>query len=420
MNRPLYSLNLLLISLLCFTCQSPDGGGQQDMPAQQEQEWQTIFNGNDLEGWTAVGSAAADVENGELVLTRSGDTDGWLVSNARPANFLLKAEFMLNPAGNSGLAVRYPADAGGDPALSGYEINLDNRPDIQNPTGSVLFLARAFWNEAIDPTGWNELQVKAEGDHILVSVNGKEVAETFARRSMQGAIALQAPAGGDQPEVRFRNIELKTLPPSSFTKPMIADYMRSTPKRDRTFIFNGDNFEGWHVRGDAQWTVSEGVITGDSEGTEGGFLCTEKTYKNFYLRLKFKIALEDNSGVFIRHDPDAEDVTLDNALEINVYDVTDLNWAHPTGSINTHARAFMGMISYDDWNLMEIFAFDEQVTTYVNGMKAAEGRVPEIYQNAGEICLQVYPRMATDNGPSKVMYKDIAIKNLEGIPAIGY
>ena len=124
MNRPLYSLNLLLISLLCFTCQSPDGGGQQDMPAQQEQEWQTIFNGNDLEGWTAVGSAAADVENGELVLTRSGDTDGWLVSNARPANFLLKAEFMLNPAGNSGLAVRYPADAGGDPALSGYEINL--------------------------------------------------------------------------------------------------------------------------------------------------------------------------------------------------------------------------------------------------------------------------------------------------------
>jgi hypothetical protein len=420
MMRYLFYLIFLLLSLLFFTCQSPDTGGQEDMPPRQEQAWESIFNGQDLEGWNAIGSADVRVDSGQLLLTRSGDTDGWLVSDIQPGNFHLKTEFKLNPAGNSGVAIRYPASAGGDPAFSGYEVNLDNRPDIQNPTGSVVYLARAFWNEEVDPTSWNELQIEAEGDRILVMVNGNEVAETFARRSMQGAIALQAPAGGEQPEVCFRNIELKTLPSSSFTKPMIADYMRTTPKRDREFIFNGDNTEGWHVRGDAQWTVSEGFITGNSEGTEGGFLCTENTYKNFYLRLKFKIALEDNSGVFIRHNPDAEEVTLDNALEINVYDVTNLTWAHPTGSINTHARAFMGMISYDDWNLMEIFAFDEQVTTYVNGIKAAEGRVPEIYQNAGEICLQVYPRMATDNGPSKVMYKDIAIKDLEGIPAIGH
>jgi hypothetical protein len=413
-------LNLFLFSLLFFACQSPDSGAQENKPPRPEQEWQSLFNGQNTEGWTVIGSAEAVVDSGVLVLTRSGDTDGWLISDARPDNFLLKTEFRLNPDGNSGIAIRFPADAGGDPAFSGYEINLDNRPDIQNPTGSVVYLARAFWNEEIDPSGWNKLQIEADGDHILVSVNGKEVAETFARRSMQGAIALQAPAGGDYPEVRFRKMQLSVLPPSSFTKPMIADYMHSTPKRDRAFIFNGDNTEGWHVRGDAQWTVSEGAIAGDSEGTEGGFLCTENTYKNFYLRLKFKIALEDNSGVFIRHNPDEEEVTLDNALEVNVYDVTDLNWAHPTGSVNTHARAFMGMISYDDWNLMEIFAFDEQVTVYVNGMKASEAQVPKAYQNAGEICLQVYPKVATDGGPSQVRYKDIALKNLEGIPAIGY
>lgn len=420
MIRPLYSLTLLLLSLLFFTCQSPDTSEDEAIPSAQEQDWQSIFDGESLEGWTALGSADARVDSGQLVLTRSGDTQGWLVSDARPANFRLKTEFKLNPAGNSGVAIRFPVDAGGDPVFSGYEINLDNRPDIQNPTGTIDFLARAFWNDEIDPTGWNNLQVEAEGDHILVMVNGKQVVETYARRSMQGAIALQAPVGGGQPEVRFRNMQLMTLPTSSFTQPMIADYMRSLPKRKLEPIFNGDNMEGWHVRGDAQWDISDGVIMGNSEGTEGGFFCTDKTYKNFYMRLKFKIKLEDNSGVFVRTNPEAEEVTLAEALEVNVYDVSDLTWAHPTGSVNTHARAFMGMVSYDDWNLMEVFAFEEQVTAYVNGIKASEGRVPEPYQNAGEICLQVYPRVATDNGPSQVMYKDIKLKNLEGISAIGH
>ncbi|MFP4503824.1 MAG: DUF1080 domain-containing protein [Cyclobacteriaceae bacterium] len=417
--RYLSSLLFLILPFLFICCSTEQQGEEASQPLVSE-EWKRLIKDDGLDGWTALGSVRASRHEDELMLTRSGDTGGWLVSDASPSDFVLRTEFKLSPNASSGVAIRFPAQQGGDPAYSGFNIKLDHQPDIQNPTGSIVYLARAFWNEKIDSLGWNRLEIHAEGDHLKVMINDQKVAETFSRRSMAGAIALQAPAGDENAEVRFRNLELRSLPSGPFTQPMIADYMRSMPKRDREFVFNGQNTEGWLARGDAQWTVSEGVISGNSEGTPGGYLCTDDIYKNFYLRLKFRIALEDNSGVFLRLNPEAEEVSLSEGLEVNVYDVADLAWAHPTGSINTHARAFTGMVDYEDWNLMEIFAFNEQVTVYVNGMKASEAQVPEAYQQPGQICLQVFPRVATDGGPSRVMYKDVALKNMEGIPFIGY
>ena len=412
-------LYYLFMILSLWSCNSQAPENQSGEHNRRAQDWQYVFNGQNLQGWASIGSASAKVDDNQLILMRDGDSDGWLVSDARPADFHFKTEFKLDSGANSGVAIRFPVKGGGDPALTGYEINLSNRMDIQNPTGSIVFSARAFWEENLDPLGWNALEIQAEGDKILVLVNGSEVAQTISHRSSSGAIALQAPSGTEGAKVAFRNMEIKTMPPPS-TQPMIADYMRSTPKNKIEVIFNGDNTNGWHTNGSARWMVKDGVIIGNSEGTEGGFLCTDQVYKNFYLKLKFKIALEDNSGVFVRTNPDAEQITLDEALEVNVYDVSDLSWPHPTGSVNTHARSFMGLVSYQDWNTMEVFTFDEQITVYVNGLKASEGDVPEAYQQAGKICLQVYPRIATDNGPSLVQYKDITIKDMAGVPALGY
>jgi len=408
-----------LFALCLFACQPTENNESQGEATKYEDEWLALLDGTNLDGWQTIGIAEAEVDNGELVLSGSSGTEGWLVSDIKPGNFILKTEFKLSPTASSGLAIRYPSQDGGSPTYCGYEINLDNRPDVQNPTGTIISVGRAFWQSDIDPDGWNKLQIEAQGEHLQVKVNGIKVAETFARRSMQGAVALQAPEGGEQPTVRFRDMQLKATKPTALSQPPLSDYMRSLSGRKSSYIFDGETNEGWYQRGDARWTIEGGVISGNSEGTAGGFLCTKQDFENFYLRLNFKIALEDNSGIFIRHSRQAPEVTLDEGLEVNVYDV-DFSWAHPTGSVNNHARAFAGTITYDDWNLMEIFAFDERVSVYVNGLKASDGTVPPAYQRAGEICLQVYPRVATDEGPSRVFYKNIALKNLDGIPAVGH
>ncbi|GAB4417282.1 MAG: hypothetical protein OHK0039_27390 [Bacteroidia bacterium] len=86
-----------------------------------------------------------------------------------------------------------------------------------------------------------------------------------------------------------------------------------------------------------------------------------------------------------------------------------------------HARAFRGLAGSERWNLLEIFAFGSQVCVYVDGQKAAEGEVPATFDRPGYLLLQVGRRVAeATQGPSQVRYKDLYIKDMQGIPFLGY
>ena len=99
------------------------------------------------------------------------------------------------------------------------------------------------------------------------------------------------------------------------------------------------------------------------------YLVSEKSYKNFYLKGKFKILKEDNSGVFIRKHPDSTNITLTNTIECNIYDHNGYTHAYSSGAIVPHARAWAGMVHYKDWNSFEIFTKDDLVIMYLNGFK---------------------------------------------------
>ena len=66
-------------------------------------------------------------------------------------------------------------------------------------------------------------------------------------------------------------------------------------------LFDGKTLNGW--RGDPQlWSVEDGMIAGSTEAkklTHNCFLCSDKSYKNFVLKLKFKMR-NGNSGVQLR------------------------------------------------------------------------------------------------------------------------
>lgn len=66
-------------------------------------------------------------------------------------------------------------------------------------------------------------------------------------------------------------------------------------------LFDGKTLAGW--KGDPSlWSVEDGTIVGSTEAkkiTHNCFLCSEKTYKNFVIKLKFKMR-NGNSGVQVR------------------------------------------------------------------------------------------------------------------------
>ena len=79
-------------------------------------------------------------------------------------------------------------------------------------------------------------------------------------------------------------------------------------------LFNGTNLDGWvEHSGQANYTVAEGVLTGESvSGSGNSFLCTTSTFENFELELEFKCDPLLNSGVQIRSEffPTARTITV--------------------------------------------------------------------------------------------------------------
>lgn len=67
-------------------------------------------------------------------------------------------------------------------------------------------------------------------------------------------------------------------------------------------LFNGVDFKGWRIEGGAaEFAVENGEIVGRGVLNEPGntFLCTEREYGNFILKLEFKLE-SGNSGVQVR------------------------------------------------------------------------------------------------------------------------
>ena len=177
-------------------------------------------------------------------------------------------------------------------------------------------------------------------------------------------------------------------------------------------LFSNQNLEGWQVVGEGSWEFEADVLHGYS-GEQTTLLVSDKTYKDFYFKCAFKIKKEDNSGIFIRKHPDSTNISLEDAIECNIYDHNGYEHAYSTGSIVTHARAFSNLIDYDDWNEMEIFANEDQVVLTINGQKSAEAYLPRKFNKTGNICFQAGTRVFSDNGPSHIYLKDMMIRDMD-------
>ena len=387
---------------------------------QNEQSSETIMTDDgwirlldeDLTQWDQVGEINAEVLDGTLALSAKNDnTTAKLITLEEYDNFHLSME-VKSPDYKSFILFRFNDKLRSVESKAGYVSFLETSEDMRYPSGTILDVARSTIPENYQSDEWNTVEVEAIKDLLKITINGELVALAHNKQFGAGKIALTVPSAADQ-QVFYRNLKIQKLTTTQEITELLENKYRNDTTVSWKSLFDGKGLSGWNATGDGNWEVQEGVIHGYS-GVEGGFLVSEEVYRNFYLKTKFKIIKDDNSGIFIRKSPDSTSVTTTDAIECNIYDYNGPSHAYSTGSIATHARAWFGMIDYQEWNEMEIFAHDDHIVLFVNGRKSSESYLPSNFNKAGNICLQGGIKVfSEDKGPSDIYFKDIMIKSFD-------
>jgi hypothetical protein len=197
---------LLLPALaLCAGCATTSPKLNRLTSAEEQAGWVLLFDGESLAGWTPRDSARWAVVDGAIAY--QPDTGpGFLCTKKSYGDFELKVDFWVDEVANSGVFLRCPA-TGPIFATNAYEVNIYD-PHPKWPTGSINEVARRE-GEVRSVGRWNSYHLTAQGNHLVVRLNGRVVVDTYHDREEFGPIGLQQFQG--QGMVKFRNIKLKPL-----------------------------------------------------------------------------------------------------------------------------------------------------------------------------------------------------------------
>ena len=190
MNHP---LKLLLVTLALTTSQ-----------VTLAQEWTTLFDGSNADSFNTLGEAQWNIIDDYV--EADGFKGSYLVSKETYGDFELELEFWPSMDANSGVYIR---NSSGEKigADFGYEINIyDTNENPDNRTGAIIRFSPPM-AEVIAGGKWNKFEIRAEGSHIVVHLNGILVADLDDDTHASGPIALQNNGG----LIRFRNIRIRSL-----------------------------------------------------------------------------------------------------------------------------------------------------------------------------------------------------------------
>jgi len=166
--------------------------------------WTVLLDGTNLDGWHVVGDANWRIVDGVAQADMGG---GHLMTDQSYTDFELRAEFWVDEPANSGIFIRCddPAEPGAD---SCYEVNIfDTRPEPQYGTGAIVNIA-AIENMQKAGGKWNTYEIMAQGDHLVVTLNGETTVDVHDATHPSGPLTLQYGAG----VVKFRRVEIRELP----------------------------------------------------------------------------------------------------------------------------------------------------------------------------------------------------------------
>ncbi|HEX4546712.1 MAG TPA: DUF1080 domain-containing protein [Candidatus Acidoferrum sp.] len=178
-------------------------------------------------------------------------------------------------------------------------------------------------------------------------------------------------------------------------------------------LFNGKDLTGWKINGEERWVAEQGTIFCESTARKYGYLTTEKNYRDFDLRLKFKGEAAGNSGVFFHAKITGSNPETGPDIEGMQVEVDPNLGKHTGGLYESGGRGWVLLPTEEgekalkpgEWNDLEVLVRGNHVLTQLNGVKIADFADAAPKFTDGAIGLQIHT-----GGGVKIRWKDIFIR----------
>ena len=176
-------------------------------------------------------------------------------------------------------------------------------------------------------------------------------------------------------------------------------------------LFNGKDLNGWHPVPGGKWEVVDGTILGTSPRSEPrhGLLMTDKRFRNFKVRARFKVTSGD-SGFYFRVEKTNTHVSVrgfqaevDNSREVGgLYETSMRAWVS-----KPDPKLIARTVKPGEWTDLLVTAVGDDITVSLNGVKVTELLGDGKCLKEGHIALQLH-----GGQDMKVQFKDLAIMEL--------
>ena len=176
-------------------------------------------------------------------------------------------------------------------------------------------------------------------------------------------------------------------------------------------LFNGKDLTGWHSVPGGKWEVVDGTILGTSPRSEPrhGLLVTDKRYKNFKVRAKFKVEKGD-SGFYFRAEKTGTKVSVkgfqaggDNSPEVGgLYETSMRAWVK-----RPDPKVIKKIYKPGEWTDLLVTAIGDDLTVSLNGVTVTELLGDKKCLKEGHLALQLH-----GGQDMRVQFKDLAIMEL--------
>ncbi|HKK76863.1 MAG TPA: DUF1080 domain-containing protein [Saprospiraceae bacterium] len=211
-----FLFSLLLISF--FGC-------SQNTESASSADWQPMFNGENLDGWTKLnGTADYSIEGSTITGTAKLNTPNtFLATDNTYGDFVMEVDVKVDTALNSGIQIRSLSTPDyKDGRVHGYQVEID--PSERAWSGGLYDEARRGWlypleynkkgQKAFKNGEWNAYHIEAVGDTLRVWVNDIMTTNLVDNMTAEGFIALQVHSIGEAykegAQVRWRDVKIMT------------------------------------------------------------------------------------------------------------------------------------------------------------------------------------------------------------------
>ncbi|MCL3779013.1 DUF1080 domain-containing protein [Prolixibacteraceae bacterium JC049] len=409
---------------------------------QNNEDWVTLFNGENLKGWKKLnGTAEYRVENGMIIGTSKMHTPNtFLTTQKRYSDFILEYEMKMERTLNSGVQIRsntIPSYKNGQ--VHGYQVECDDSK--RRYTAGIYDEGRRGWiykvknetSKAAYKNGeWNKFRVEAIGDEIRTWLNGVPVSNLRCELTKEGFIGLQVHSIHEKEKenktICWRNIRILTknfknarweMPDSIVEKSYLFNRLTKTEKQQGwQLLWNGKSFKGWKsVDGKSidenSWKINGRTFTAQGKSA----IRYKKGAGKYIFDFEFQVGENAEGGIKYLFDKQNNDTFVYQVFD-DGKELTDTEKAKGKnllaalrGKMPANGQVYGGkrvkLYKRNRWNKGRIIVTDTTVEQYIANAKVVDFNYAEKGIKPSSVFIEI------ENLKGEINYRNLKIKALK-------